>query len=69
MDAKILLSASWLVVTLIYLYDDVLRICSGDLAKSMASLNFNIINLCLRQFWLQNYLSLHPGPELSPARA
>ncbi len=41
MDPKILLSASWVVVTLIYLYDDVLRICSGDLAKSMANLNFN----------------------------
>jgi hypothetical protein len=29
------------VVTLIYLYDDVLRICSGDLAQSMADKNFN----------------------------
>jgi hypothetical protein len=41
MDTKIILSASWVVVTLIYLYDDVLRICSGDLAKSMADKNFN----------------------------
>ena len=41
MDTKILLSASWVVVTLIYLYDDVLRICSGDFAKSMANMNFN----------------------------
>ena len=41
MDTKIFLSASWVVVTLIYLYDDVLRICSGDLAKSMANMNFN----------------------------
>ena len=41
MDTKILLSATWVVVTLIYLYDDVLRICSGDLAKSMANMNFN----------------------------
>lgn len=41
MDTKILLSASWAVVTLIYLYDDVLRICSGDLAKTMANQSFN----------------------------
>lgn len=41
MDTKILLSASWVVVTLIYLYDDVLRICSGDFAKSMANKHFN----------------------------
>lgn len=41
MDSKIMLSATWVVVTLIYLYDDVLRICSGDFAKSMANLNFN----------------------------
>jgi hypothetical protein len=41
MDTKIILSASWVVVTLIYLYGDVLRICSGDLAKSMADKNFN----------------------------
>ncbi len=41
MDTKILLSATWVVVTLIYLYDDVLRICSGDFAKSMGNMNFN----------------------------
>jgi len=41
MDTKILLSASWVVVTLFYLYDDVLRICSGDFAKSMTNMNFN----------------------------
>jgi hypothetical protein len=41
MDTKILLSTTWIVVTLIYLYDDVLRICSGDLAKSMANMHFN----------------------------
>jgi hypothetical protein len=40
-DTKILLSTTWVVVTLIYLYDDVLRICSGDFAKSMGNLNFN----------------------------
>ena len=41
MDTKIILSATWVVVVLIYLYGDVLRICSGDLAKSMADKNFN----------------------------
>jgi hypothetical protein len=41
MDTKNLLSASWVVVTLIYLYDDVLRICSGDQAKLMANMSFN----------------------------
>ena len=41
MDTKNLQSATWVVVTLIYLYGDVLRICSGDFAKSMASMNFN----------------------------
>ncbi len=33
MDTRIILSATWVVVTLTYLYGDVLRICSGDLAK------------------------------------
>ncbi len=37
MDIKILLSATWVVATLIYLYGDVLRICSGDLAKKPMS--------------------------------
>jgi hypothetical protein len=42
MDTKIMLSVTWVVATFIYLYDDVLRICSGDLAKSsMASMNLN----------------------------
>ena len=42
MDTKIMLSATWVVVTLIYLYGDVLRICSGDLAKKpMADMNLN----------------------------
>ena len=41
MDTKIILSAIWVVVVLIFLYGDVLRICSGDLAKSMADKNFN----------------------------
>lgn len=41
LDTRIILSATWVVVTLIYLYGDVLRICSGDSVKSMASTNFN----------------------------
>ncbi|MEN6507227.1 MAG: hypothetical protein ABFD63_00315 [Smithella sp.] len=41
MDTKYFLSSTWVVVTLIYLYDDVLRICSGDFAKSMADMKFN----------------------------
>ena len=41
MDTKNILSVTWVVVTLIYLYGDVLRICSGDLAKSMADNNLN----------------------------
>ena len=41
MDTKNILSATWVVVTLIYLYGDVLRICSGDFSKSMANMNFN----------------------------
>ena len=42
MDTKIILSATWVVVVLIYLYGDVLRICSGDLAKNpMADKNLN----------------------------
>ena len=42
MDTKNVLSVTWVVVTLIYLYGDVLRICSGDLAKKpLASMNLN----------------------------
>ncbi len=41
MDSKTMLSVTWVVVTLIYLYGDVLRICSGDFARSMANQNFN----------------------------
>lgn len=40
-DMRIILSATWVVVTLIFLYGDVLRIYSGDFAKSMANMNFN----------------------------
>jgi hypothetical protein len=41
LDTRIILSATWVVVTLIFLYGDVLRIYSGDLAKSNTSINFN----------------------------
>lgn len=41
MDTKYFLSSTWVVVTLLYLYDDVLRICSGDFTKSMADMKFN----------------------------
>lgn len=40
LDTRIILSATWVVVTLIYLYGDVFRIYSGDFAK-MANMNFN----------------------------
>jgi hypothetical protein len=40
MDTKIYLSATWVVVTLIYLYGDVLRICKGE-AKALADMNLN----------------------------
>ncbi len=40
MDTKIMLSATWVVVTLIYLYGDVLRLCKGE-AKAMADMNLN----------------------------
>jgi hypothetical protein len=41
MDTRIILSATWIVVMLIYLFGDVLRIFSGDAAKAMAEMNFN----------------------------
>jgi len=41
MDTKIILSVTWVAVTLIYLYGDVFRICSGDFAKLMANKNLN----------------------------
>ncbi len=40
MDTKIMLPVTWVVVTLIYLYGDVLRICKGE-AKAMAEMNLN----------------------------
>lgn len=43
MDTKYLISSTWVVVVLIYIYDDVFRICSGDLVKSMCDKNFSQI--------------------------
>ena len=33
LDTRIILSGWWVALVLIYLYDDVLRICSGDFAR------------------------------------
>ena len=41
LDTRIILSATWVVVMLIYLYGDVLRICSGDTARSMTNMSFS----------------------------
>jgi hypothetical protein len=41
METKIILSGTWVVVTFLYLYGDVLRIYSGDLAKSTTNMGFN----------------------------
>lgn len=42
MDTKITLSATWVVVTLIYLYGDILRIYhDGEKAKALAAMNLN----------------------------
>jgi uncharacterized membrane protein len=42
LDMRIILSATWVVVTLIYLYGDVLRIYhSGDMAKALADMKLN----------------------------
>ena len=41
MERKYLLSSIWVVVVLIYLYGDVIRISSGDLAKSMVGKDLN----------------------------
>jgi hypothetical protein len=41
-DTRIILSATWVVVTLIYLYDDVLRIFhGGEMAKALADMKLN----------------------------
>jgi hypothetical protein len=40
MDIRILLSATWIVVMLIYLLGDILRIISGDAARGLAGQNF-----------------------------
>ncbi len=41
-NTRIILAATWVVATLLYLYGDVFRICSGDLAKKpIADLNLS----------------------------
>ena len=67
MDTKIMLSATWVVVTLIYLYGDVLRICSGDYAKSMANMNFNqFVWLGIAILMLIPILMVFPHPGIAP---
>ena len=42
LDMRIILSATWVVVTLIYLYGDVLRIYyGGEMAKALADMKLN----------------------------
>ena len=41
MDTKIILSATWIVVMMVYFLGDILRIVSGDVAREMAELNLN----------------------------
>lgn len=41
MDTKIILSAAWVVVMMIYFLGDILRIISGDAARGLAGLNLN----------------------------
>ena len=42
MDTKLIISATWVVATLTYLYGDVLRIYySGEKAKMLAGMNLN----------------------------
>jgi len=40
LDTRIILSATWVVVMLIYLLGDVLRIYSGDMQKALAAADF-----------------------------
>lgn len=41
-NTRIILAATWVVATLLYLYGDVFRINSGDMAKkSLAEMNLN----------------------------
>ena len=41
MDTKIILSATWIVVMMIYFLGDILRIISGDVGRGMAGQNLN----------------------------
>jgi hypothetical protein len=41
LDTRIILSATWVVVTLIFLYGDILRIYHGDTATALAGMKLN----------------------------
>ena len=41
MDTKIILSATWIVVMLIYFLGDILRVVSGDVARGLVGQNLN----------------------------
>src|SRR5512145_2242718 len=41
MDTKIILSATWVVVMMVYFLGDILRIVSGDVARSLAGQTLN----------------------------
>jgi len=41
LNTKYLISSTWVVVVLIYIYGDIFRICSGDVARSMGDKNFS----------------------------
>jgi hypothetical protein len=42
LDTRIILSATWVIVTLIYLYGDVLRLYhGGDMAKALADMQLS----------------------------
>lgn len=41
MDTRIILSATWIVVMMIYFLGDILRIVSGDVARAMAGRDLN----------------------------
>jgi hypothetical protein len=67
-NTRILLSATWVVVTLLYLYGDVFRICSGDLAKNpMADMNLSQVHLVGdRGFDVDSHSDGFPEPGITP---
>ncbi len=68
MNTNIMLSVTWVVVTLIYLYGDVLRICSGDLAKRpMADKNLNqFVWLGIAMLDVDAHPDGFPDPGIAP---